>query len=355
MPAKYFIFTLLLLFSISQIYSQSNESSSGFTVAKYAGEFMAIGVGGRPLGMGGAYVAIANDVTAGYYNPAGLAHLDYPQIALMHDERFGSLVNYDYAAVAIPYGKDMSFGLSIMRLGVDGIPDTRDALVDPNGVVLHDPNAINDPKNRINPALVKEFSDQDWAFYLSFAKRHSENFYYGANIKIIRRSIAEYSAWGVGFDVGAWYSPVENLSLGANLQDITTTLIAWNTGTNELVSPTAKIGAGYSLDFLGGKITPAVDFDVRFENRKFASNFHLGPVSFDMHSGLEYNYKNLFAIRGGYNDVKQFTIGAGIKLPKLNIDYSFARFNMAAEDRLDDTHRISLTLTLEEPKFLRGN
>ena len=353
MLKKYFILTLLLFIPISQIYSQSSDASSGFSIAKYAGEFMAIGVGGRPLGMGGAYVAISNDVTSGYYNPAGLAHLDYPQIALMHDERYGSLVNYDYAAVAIPYGKDMSFGLSIMRLGVDGIPDTRKALVDQNGNVVNDFNAINDPHNRINPSLVSEFSNQDWAFYLSFAKRYSENFYYGANIKIISRSIAEYSAWGVGFDVGAWYSPMENLSLGANLQDITTTLIAWNTGTNELVSPTAKIGAGYSFEFLGGKITPAVDFDVRFENRKFASNFHLGPVSFDMHSGLEYNYKNLFAIRGGYNDVKQFTIGAGIKLPKLNIDYSFARFNMNAEDRLDDTHRISLILTLEEPKFLR--
>ncbi len=355
MPIKYCIYLLILFLPVSLTYSQDTGSGSGFTIAKYAGEFMAIGVGGRPLGMGGAYVAIANDVTSGYYNPAGLAHLDYPQIALMHDERYGSLVNYDYAAVAIPYGKDMSFGLSVMRLGVDGIPDTRNALVDPNGNVLHDPNAITDPKNRINPSLVTEFSNQDWAFYLSFAKRHSESLYYGANVKIIRRSIAEYSAWGVGFDVGALYFPMENLSLGVNLQDITTTLIAWNTGTNELVSPTAKIGAGYSFEFLGGKITPALDFDVRFENRQFASNFHLGPVSFDMHSGLEYNYKNLFSIRGGYNDVKQFTIGAGIKLPKLNIDYSFARFNAAAEDRLGDTHRISLTLTLEEPKFLRGS
>jgi hypothetical protein len=355
MPKNYFIFILLLLLPFSLIIPQDSGTNSGFTIAKYAGEFMSIGVGGRPLGMGGAYVAIANDVTAGYYNPAGLAHLDYPQVALMHDERYGSLVNYDYASVAIPYGKDMSFGLSIMRLAIDGIPDTRNALVDPNGNVLNDPSAITDPRNRINPSLVTEFSNQDWAFYLSFAKRHSENFYYGANVKIIRRSIAEYSAWGIGFDIGAWYSPLENLSLGANLQDITTTLIAWNTGTNELVSPTAKIGAGYSIDFLGGKVTPAVDFDVRFENRRFASNFNLGPVSFDMHSGLEYNYKNLFSIRGGYNDVKQFTVGAGIKLPKLNIDYSFARFNMSAEDRLGDTHRISLTLTLEEPKFLRGN
>lgn len=339
------LLTLALLIPTSiSIYSQT-------VISKYAGEFMAIGVGARALGMGGAYVAIANDVTAGYYNPAGLANLNYPQIALMHAEQFGNLVNYDYASVAIPFGTDMSFGISAMRLAVDGIPDTRDALVIRNTTTrLSD---ITDPRAGINPELVKEFSDQDWAFYLTFAKRHSDDFYYGANVKIIKRDIAEFNAFGVGFDIGALYTPVENLFLGANLQDITTTLVAWNTGRNELVSPTAKIGAAYMLHFWGGRLTPALDFDVRFENRRFASNFNVGPVSFDMHAGLEYNFRNLFSIRGGYNDVKQFTLGAGVKLPKLNIDYSFARFNYSKDERLDDTHRISIILTLEEGRFLR--
>jgi hypothetical protein len=81
--------------------------------------------------------------------------------------------------------------------------------------------------------------------------------------------------------------------------------------------------------------------------------FNVGPISFDTHVGFEYNFKNIFAIRAGYNDVKQFTVGAGIKLPKLNIDYSFARFSGSADETLDDTHRISIMLTLEEPRFLR--
>lgn len=325
--------------------------SAQTVIGKYAGEFMAIGVGGRALGMGGAFVAVANDITTAYYNPAGLANLNYPQISLMHAEQFGNLVNYDYGAVAIPYGTDMSFGISVMRLGIDGIPDTRKALIDgATGQLIND---IRNPNARLDVSRITEFSNQDWAFYLTFAKRHSENFYYGANVKIIRRDIAEFGATGVGFDVGAFYMPMENLFLGANIQDVTTTLIAWNTGRNELVSPTAKIGAAYAWYVLGGRITPAVDFDLRFENRRFASNFNIGPVSFDMHAGLEYTFKDLFSIRGGYNDVKQFTVGAGVKLPKLNIDYSFARFNQSELDRLPDTHRISLILTLEEPRFLR--
>jgi hypothetical protein len=344
-----FLFTTLIVIS-SSLQAQT-------VIAKYAGEFMALGVGGRALGMGGSFVAVANDVTSGYYNPAGLANLNYPQLALMHSEQFGNLVNYDYGAVAIPFQDDMSFGLSVMRLGVDGIPDTRNALYDgrdPNKTPIYDPYFIYNDNARLNPDAITEFTNQDWVFYLTFAKRQTEDFYWGINAKIIRRDLAEYGATGIGFDVGAYYIPMENLYLGANLQDATTTLVAWSTGRNELVSPTLKVGAAYKvIEFLGGYIMPALDFDIRFENRQFASNFNVGPVSFDMHAGLEYTFKNLIYVRGGYNDVKQFTIGAGVKLPKLNIDYSFARFNESAVERLDDSHRISIMLTLEEARFLR--
>ena len=324
-------------------------------IGKYSGEFLSLGVGGQALGMGGAHVAVAKDVTAGYWNPAGLARMNYPQISLMHEEHFGNLVNYNYGAVAIPYGSDMSFGISAIRLSIDGIPDTRDALIDrQTGQQISSPTNIN---WGLDYSKITEFSNTDWAFFLTFAKKQSENFYWGANVKFIRRDIAEFGATGIGFDIGAMYMPYENLTLGANLMDVTTTLLVWDTpsGRNELISPTAKIGAAYLLHFLGGTFTPAIDFDVRFENRQFASNFNLGPVSFDARFGMEYNYKNIIALRGGYNDVKQFTVGAGIKLPKLNIDYTFATFNESESERLPDTHRISLILTLEEPKFLRSD
>lgn len=327
---------LLLLLGFSSIKSQT-------VIGKYAGEFLAIGVGGRASAMGSAQTAIVNDVTAGYWNPAGLAHINYPQIALMHEEHFGSLVNYNYGAVAIPYGSDMSFGLSILRVSVDGIPDTRNALYDANGDGILDIHT-----DRLDYSKITEFSNSDWAVYLTFAKRHTDNFYWGANVKIIRRDLAEYSATGIGFDIGAYYSPFEDLHLGANVQDVTTTLVAWSTGRNELISPTAKIGAAYELNLLGGRIMPALDFDIRFENRKFASAFNVGPVSFDLHAGFEYNYKNIFAVRAGYNDVKQFTLGAGVNLPKLQIDYSFARMSQSETERLPDSHRISLILTLED-------
>ena len=327
--------------SLTSIYSQT-------VIAKYAGEFLAIGVGGRALAMGSAQVAIVNDVTSGYWNPAGLAELNYPQVALMHEEHFGSLVNYNYAGVAIPYGKDMSFGLSIMRSSIDGIPDTRNALYDANGDGVLDINT-----DRLDYSKITEFNNTDWAFYLTFAKKQQDNFYWGANVKIIRRNIAEYSATGIGFDVGAIYMPTERLYLGANLQDVTTTLIAWSTGTNELITPTLKLGAAYGIPIFSGVLMPAVDFDIKFENRETASTFAVGPVSFDVHSGFEYKFKNIFAIRAGYNEVKEFTLGAGIFLPKLQLDYSYARFSQSESESLPASHRISLIITLETPKYIR--
>ncbi len=340
-----YIFILLVTLTI--------QTKAQTEVAKYAGEFLALGVGGKSLAMGSAAVAVTNDVTSGYWNPAGLAFMNYPQISLMHEEHFGNLVNYNYGAIAIPYGKDMSFGFSVIRLGIDGIPDTREALIDrKTGKQITDPHNVN---WALDYTKITEFSNTDYAFFLTFAKRQSERLYWGANLKLIRRDLAEFGATGIGFDIGAIYMPLQNLKVGANITDVTTTLLAWSTGRNELISPTVKLGAAYQLLILGGKLTPAIDFDFRFENRRSSAYFNIGPISLDTRFGFEYAYKNLFAIRAGYNDVKQFTIGAGIKLPKLNIDYSFARFSDSETNRLPDTHRISLTLTLEQPKFLRKN
>ncbi len=330
---------LILIVSIS-----TSFSSTG--IGKYAGEFLAIGVGGRALALGGAYTAIANDVNSIYWNSAGLSRINYPQMSLMHTEQFGGIVNYDYAGIAFPVYSNASIGLGIIRLGIDGIADTRNALIDENG------NGIFDENERLDKDKITYFNAVDYAFYLSYSIKQSDLLSYGANLKFIHRNMSVGNAVGIGFDIGMQFSPYRNLFFGINLQDATTTLIAWNNGTNELISPTLKIGSSYFIEALGGRFIPVLDFDIRFENRKYASNFNIGGISFDLHSGLEFDYKNIIALRAGYSEIGTTNFGAGIHLPKFDIDYTFATSKLT-DNRFDDTHRVSITFTFESEKFSR--
>ncbi|MBK7956813.1 MAG: hypothetical protein IPK03_01050 [Bacteroidetes bacterium] len=93
-------------------------------VRKYSNEFMAkIGVECRGIGLGNTAVAAIDDITAAYYNPAGLTQLNSNfEIGLMHNEYFGGIAKYDYGAIAIPMlQKKQVLAFSFLRLGVDNI------------------------------------------------------------------------------------------------------------------------------------------------------------------------------------------------------------------------------------------
>ncbi|NOZ61540.1 MAG: PorV/PorQ family protein [Calditrichaeota bacterium] len=323
--------------------------------AKYAGEFLASGVGGRALGMGGASVAIANDVTAGYWNPALLTQIDYPQIIGMHAQRFANIVNYNYGAVALPFGKTSTLALSVIRLGVDDIPNTTEALLDygldgkPNTGDEGEGNGVIDENERIDPYKVFYFNSAEWGMFLSYGARANRKISYGGSVKFLLKQLGEQSAWGVGFDVGMIYRFSDRFKLGANLQDATTTLLVWEKGRQEAIIPTLKLGSAYIWEssLIGGSLIPAFDVDVRFENRRYASQWNVGAVSFDSHAGFEYQFKKLIALRFGM-DAGRFTAGIGIRLPKLMVDYAFLSHN-----DLGDTHRISVKLTIDEKRFQR--
>jgi hypothetical protein len=328
---------LLYLFIAIPAMTSIAYAAGGFKVAKYAGEFLNLGAGGRGLAMGGAYRALARDASATYWNPAGLVNIEYPQIMLMHAEQFAGIVKYDFGSFAVPFGPHRSLGISLIRLGVDDIPETK----------LENPNAKLGPTNR--PYIARIFSDAEYALFLTYAVRRTESLSFGGNVKILHKGVGDHSAWGLGFDLAMLYNPVGNLNIGINLQDITSTVLAWDTGRRELIIPAMKAGAAYplALPIVGGFMSPAIDFEVRFEGRDFASQFSAGPASFDTHLGWEYK-RDAIAFCVG-SDVGNFAAGAGISLPKLQIDYAFL-----SHSDLGDTHRISARLSIEEAKYRRS-
>ena len=318
------------------------------SIAKYAGEFMSTGVGARALSMGGAYVAGGGDASYGYWNPAGLPRLNYPDLIVMHSERFAGMVNYDYAGFALPFRKTEGLAFSVIRLGVDDIPYT--AIPRPD--LRQDTTYLDADGNlRVNrPYIDRRVSDAEYAFYLSYGKQRSKKAAFGVNAKFVHKGVGDHSAWGLGFDIGGLWNPWRQLKVGINLQDITTTMLAWNTGKTELISPTFKSGISYPffLPRLQSRLLLAGDVDMRFENRGFASQFSLGPVSMDFRVGAEFNFRNILAVRAGRDDLGFFTAGAGLILPRLNIDYAFMNHT-----DLRETHRVSLRIRIEEQRFKR--
>ncbi|MCK4427610.1 MAG: PorV/PorQ family protein [candidate division Zixibacteria bacterium] len=297
---------------------------SGSYAAKYAGEFLALGVGAKALGMGGAFVGVANDGTASYWNPSGLCQLDQKQLSLMHAETFGSLLNQDFIAFALPLEENLSnttIAFSLLRLGGGGIKIT--GLADSNRVIL-----------------LREESHADYAFLFSYSRPIRPNFFWGANLKLIYRHMVDNSAFGLGADLSFLAKPYPFLTLGANLMDITPTLLFYDNGTTETITPTTKFGFGINHQIKDFSFLFASDADVRYEGRKFSAQYWVGEVSWDMHYGIEIGYRKNLAARLGF-DQGDFTAGAGFLIRQFGLDIAFL-----SHDQLDNTYRISLFVRL---------
>ena len=349
----------LLLFSAFSVdgYSQS-------VLSKYGNDFLSIGAGARALGMGGAYSSLVSDLTAGYWNAAGLAVVEHPEFIYMHSERFGGIVGYDYGAAAIPLKtSDGVLALSFFRQGVDNIANTLnawDAERGGSGGPKQDPEAY-----------ITKFSAADLGIFLSYAKKYNNRLFLGGSAKIIHQRLGPFAnSWGYSLDVGAQYKS-EFLDLGVSVQDITTMQKMWTvnegefegfqevfddsipTGQNEYVLPSLRIGASKYFDLNDFEVLAAVDVNTLFENRR-AYYLNAGRMSFEPHLGAEVTYKNRISARAGLTDfiidpITGFsvspTLGLGLRVSTFYLDYGFASF-AGTSATLGYTHRISLKFVL---------
>lgn len=303
---------------------------------KYSNEFLNIGVDARAMGMSNSVIASVNDVTSGYWNPAGLAKITKSwQAAAMHAEYFASIAQYDYLSFAQPVDALSTVGFSFIRFGVDDILDTTE-LLDKDGNVDYD---------RIN-----KFSAADYALIGSYARRSEKypNLNYGGNVKIIYRQIGDFAnAIGFGFDMGVQYS-INKWQFGATLRDFTSTFNAWSINEEkldtlgggpvdnlELTIPRLLMGVGRSFK-LNEKYSlhTEINMDITFDgerNTLVSGNF----ASIDPGFGFELGYKNFAFLRGGLGNIQrtvdfdnsenvtlQPNLGLGFKYKGISIDYA---------------------------------
>ena len=353
-----FLWTMILMLQSMGVFSQ----------AKYSNEFLTLGVGARGLGLANTQVAVCNDVTSGYWNPAGLANVEQRyQLVLMHAEYFAGIAKYDYAALSYRIDEQQTVGFSLIRFGVDNIPNTTQ-LIDMQGNIRYD--------------LITYFSAADWGILLSYARTFEQvkGLSLGGNFKIIRRRIGDFAgAWGFGLDVGLQYE-VKKWKMGLVLKDITSTFNVWSHNLSEEMKevfvatdnelpengleytlPRLLIGAGRNFDLKKGfSIMSTIDLDMSFDGQR-NELISSKAMNISPHLGIEFGYKNIVFLRtgiGNFQKEKKITLektkevvtcqinaGVGICIKDIvTIDYAYCNLGNVSAALYSNIFSLKLAL-----------
>ncbi len=316
---------------------------------KYSNEFLNIGVGAQYLGTGNTAVATVNNVTAGFWNPAGLVpnnNKSNIEAILMHSEYFAGLSKYDYAAVSKKIDTSSAFSISAIRLAVDDIPNTLE-LIDANGQIDY---------NRVT-----RFSAADYGFLFSYGRKLKiKGLSIGATAKIIHRKVGSFAkANGFGVDFGMQYKK-NGWQFGLMAKDITTTFNAWSftlTEREKLVfSQTENIIPKNSIELTEPKVILGIAKKLSYKKLSFLTELNIENTFFgqrnafissrnwnlDPRMGIQVGYAETIWLRGGLGNVQQIiesgyikkqviqpNIGLGFRIPlqekgNLYIDYALA-------------------------------
>jgi len=326
----------------SLVFTLTTLMASAQTARKYSNEFMNIGVDAAALGMSNAVVSQTADVNSGYWNPAGLVHLEDNQLALMHSSYFANIANYNYLAFGMPLDNESALGISLIRFGVDDILDTTQLI---------------DDQGNINYDRISTFSTADYGLTFSYARKLPlDGLNYGVNAKIIRRIIGDFaSSWGFGLDAGIQFESKNDWKFGFMARDITTTYNAWSIDedkfeqirgavegenqelpeTTEITIPKLELGMSKKWIFhYDYSLLAAVNLNMRFaqNNDIISTSF----ASINPALGFEFGYTDLVFLRAGVgnfqNEIQiddseqvsfQPNFGVGFKYRGIEIDYAF--------------------------------
>ena len=292
-----------------------------------------IGIGARPLGMGGAFVAVADDENATAHNPGGLSYIKKPQAGFTHLRMFSGVVDYNYVSAIIPLGNLGSMGLSFGMLGVE------------SGV----------------------YTERNIAF--SYAALVTEAVSVGANIKMLSTGFdeaavegndyfSETSTLGFTFDIGLLIKPVSGLGIGFMSENISPVNVSISETNEDQVPRNLRLGVAYNFASIASSAqqpalkeilettTISVEGGLRQETETNVIRAKAGIESWFAN--------NTVGLRAGYSMKKidesnsSVTLGGSVRIPVtsfgLRLDYAVQIFGNDLEDKL--AHRISVAMSL---------
>lgn len=307
---------IILVITASTSYPQGASK-----VATTGGQFLKMEPGSRAMGMGGAFVAEANDASAIWWNPAGMSHLEKNEAMFMHANWLAG-IKYEFLAAVARFG-DNAVGMSVTSLNYGQMEVTTVQQPDGTGQM---------------------FSPTSLALTVGFSRQLSDHFSFGINGKYVNDQIKNSSASAFAVDIGTLYR-VGILSIGAAISNFGSKM-QMNGSDLTLVTP-----VGNDPNVVSTLQTQQYDLPLRL---RVGLGFHLIQSEMNnlivtsdvVHSndnseyvnvGGEYRWNNMISIRAGYSELgipdreAGLTLGAGAQVFVTNaltvkVDYSYGQY-----------------------------
>jgi long-subunit fatty acid transport protein len=333
---------ILLSLILPHVFAQgfvSDVSKKGTTAAP----FLSIGQSARAIGMGSAFVGVANDVSSIYWNPAGLTKAQGVNVAFDHTLWIAD-IKYNYLAASYNLGD----------MGTIGFSYTGSDIGEMNVTTITQPEGTGET-----------FSSTQAAFSLAYAIQLTENFSIGFSPKFIYESIWRMNASAFALDLGVQYvTPFDGAILAMSISNFGTSMQLL--GTSNLVlhdlDPENSGNNGNIPAYLEtNSWALPLTFRVGVAYDPIHSEMHKLTVALDaMHPsdnyesiniGAEYTFNDFLFIRGGYKSLflqdseERFSLGFGLKHElvgnvALKLDYAYQDFG-----RFSDIQKFTLSIS----------
>ncbi len=317
-------FLLLVLIGTNGLSQDLGVSKVGITAAP----FLEIGVGARASGMGSAFVATANDASALYWNPAGIARVPKMQVLLMHSDWLAG-IGFDFAGVSVPLSNFGTIGAAITYLGSGDMTVRTEDHPEGTGEI---------------------FSTSDMAVSLSYARNLTDRFAIGFNIKYINQRIWHSTAEGFALDVGTLFvTGFYGLRIGATLSNFGTEmrmegkdLLVFHDISPQKLGNNDRVPANLKTEYWSLPLTFQVGLAMEVMNGTWnrvtvgVDALHPSDNTESLNLGLEYSFHDNVFLRTGYQDLflrdgeQGLTFGGGVitRLTslKIQLDYAWVDF-----------------------------
>lgn len=324
---KYIITFLFIAISFTEIKPQLFPVLGGQRAGISTAQFLKIGVGGRATAMGDAFVAIANDVSALYWNPAGLTQFSENQVMFSHNQWVVD-INHDFIGAVYHLDDANTFGVSLTSLSMDEMEVTTEYAPFGTG---------------------EYFGFSDMGIAISYSRKMTDQFSFGGTVRYIEETLDKLKMRGIMIDLGTYYWT----GLGSTRFAVTVT----NFG-NDLAPDGEVVLVGNRTKSDWQTFSPPTMFRIGFALEPYEDDEHKVTTSIQLNHpndnsenlslGVEYVWNKMFFARGGYKinvDEQNYSFGAGVNVPisiaNVSVDYAFANFT-----KLGSAHRFSIILGL---------